>query len=121
MTGRDLSLPKAARLRTRPQYLAVQGDAKRRRGRHFTLLWRPNGLRQSRLGITVTRRVAGAVGRNRVKRLVREFFRHARAELPPGLDLVVVAAPGAPALSLAQVRQELWELCRNLSTPAPGA
>jgi ribonuclease P protein component len=121
MTGRVLSLPKAARLRTRPQYLAVQGDAKRRRSRHFTLLWRPNGLRQSRLGITVTRRVAGAVGRNRVKRLVREFFRHARAELPPGLDLVVVASPGAPTLSLAQVRQELWELCRNLSTMAPGA
>ena len=121
MTGRDFSLPKSARLRTRPQYLAVQGDAKRRRSRHFTLLWRPNGLPQSRLGITVTRRVSGAVGRNRVKRLVREVFRQFRAGLPPGLDLVVVAAPGAPALGLSQVRQELWELCKALSAPAPPA
>lgn len=119
MTGRDFSLPKSARLRTRPQYLAVQGDAKRRRSRHFTLLWRPNGLTQSRMGITVTRRVSGAVGRNRVKRLVRESFRHFRAQLPPGLDLVVVAAPGAPALGLSQVHQELWELCQSLTAPEP--
>ncbi|MBU4565780.1 MAG: ribonuclease P protein component [Desulfarculus sp.] len=121
MTGRDFSLPKSARLRTRPQYLAVQGDAKRRRSRHFTLLWRPNGQAQSRLGITVTRRVSGAVGRNRVKRLVREAFRHFRTQLPPGLDLVVVAAPGAPDLGLSQVRQELWELCQSLKTPDPPA
>lgn len=118
MPGRDFSLPKSARLRTRPQYLAVQGDARRRRSRHFTLLWRPNGLRQTRLGVTVTRRVAGAVGRNRVKRLVREVFRHIRPKLPPGLDLVVVAAPGSPVLSLSQVQQELWELCRTLTAPA---
>lgn len=117
----DFSLPKTARLRKRPQYLAVQTDARRRRSRHFVLLWRANGLADSRLGVTVTRRVAGAVGRNRVKRLVREVFRQSRAHLPPGLDLVVVASPGAPELGFAQVRQELWELWNPLSAPAPSA
>ncbi len=121
MTGGDYSLPKAARLRKRPQYLAVQAGARRRRSRHFTLLWRSNDLTTSRLGVTVTRRVAGAVGRNRVKRLVREVFRQSRGLLPPGLDLVVVAAPGAPELDFWQVRQELWELWNRLSSPAPPA
>ncbi|MBU1276458.1 MAG: ribonuclease P protein component [Proteobacteria bacterium] len=121
MPGRDFSLPKEARLRKRPQYLAVQGGAQRRRSRHFVLLWRANGLQTSRLGVTVTKRVAGAVGRNRVKRRVREAFRQSRTGLPPGLDLVVVAASGAPELSFSQVRQELWELWKHLSAPARSA
>jgi ribonuclease P protein component len=48
-----------------------------------------NGTAQSRLGISVSRRVGNAVHRNRWKRLIREAFRRQQAELPHGLDLVV--------------------------------
>jgi ribonuclease P protein component len=61
----------------------------------------PNGLPVTRLGLSVSRKVGGAVARNRVKRLVREAFRTSAAALPPGLDLVVVARPHEP-----------WELPR---------
>ena len=51
-----------------------------------------------RLGVSVGRKVGGAVQRNRVKRVLREAFWAAEAEFPPGDDYVVVARPEAAAL-----------------------
>ncbi|HET7395856.1 MAG TPA: ribonuclease P protein component [Gammaproteobacteria bacterium] len=61
----------------------------------------------ARLGITVAKKtVAGAVGRNRIKRAVRESFRQQRAALPT-LDIVVQAKPAAGHTSNAGLRQSL--------------
>jgi ribonuclease P protein component len=61
----------------------------------------------TRLGITVTRKVANAVGRNRIKRLVREWFRQRPYGLGP-CDLVVVAKRGiSTRLGLEEVRSDL--------------
>ena len=61
----------------------------------FTVIARPNGLGRARLGLAVGVRAAGnAVNRNRVKRVVREAFRHIHQELP-AVDLVVNARPAA--------------------------
>jgi ribonuclease P protein component len=49
-----------------------------------------NDLPYSRLGLSVSRKVGGAVVRNRWKRVLRDVFRRSRCELPPGLDLVVI-------------------------------
>lgn len=51
--------------------------------------------RSARLGITVTRKVGNAVRRNRIKRLIREWFRRRGSELGP-LDLVVIAKRDLP-------------------------
>jgi ribonuclease P protein component len=58
-------------------------------GRFMTLFVLSNSLEVSRLGITATRKLGGAVSRNRAKRRVREMFR--TMSIPDGLDLVVVA------------------------------
>ena len=69
------------------------------------------GRARPRIGITVSSKIANAVGRNRVKRWVREAFRAAQAELPP-VDLVVIARRGAPAMGLEGARRAM-EAARN--------
>jgi ribonuclease P protein component len=70
-----------------------------------------NGLSHARLGISVGRKkVRKATARNRIKRLVREAFRQNKAELPTGVDLVVV--PRSADLTFTQVRASLITLAR---------
>ncbi len=66
----------------------------------------------------MTRRLGSAVRRNRVKRLLREFFRRHKQQLPPG-DLVIMAKKGAAALNYQQVEEELGRLLlrRGKDTP----
>ena len=120
MPAADFGYPKTARLTKRSQYLAAQKQPGRLHGRRVLLLYHPNGLGLTRLGVTATRRVAGAVGRNRFKRLAREAFRQRRASLPVGWDLVVIAKNGAPSMTWAQLSQELGSLFDRLP-PAPDA
>jgi ribonuclease P protein component len=110
----DQSFPGDLRLTKRPQFISMNQQAQRTLSRHFVVQWRPNGLAYSRLGITVTKKVAGAVGRNRLKRLARAAFRTAGDSLPQGLDLVVIAKPRAAGLSGRAVIDELGRLWRSL-------
>ena len=48
-----------------------------------------------RLGMVVSRKIGSAVKRNAVKRWLREWFRSSTADLPRGVDLVVIAKRGA--------------------------
>jgi ribonuclease P protein component len=84
-----------------------------RRGRrvateHFLLfVFDREDAGETRLGITVTRKVGNAVRRNRIKRLVREWFRSQTAEVG-SCDLIVIAKRDFPeALKLASVQKDL--------------
>jgi ribonuclease P protein component len=77
--------------------------------RHFVLLVATSdGARKARLGLVASRRIGGAVARNRVKRLCRECFRWLADLLPDEIDLVVIAREGSDSMKLQEVRAE-WE------------
>jgi ribonuclease P protein component len=73
-----------------------------------------NDLEYPRIGLVVSRKVGGAVIRNRWKRLIREAFRTRREELPTGVDWVVLPRRGAePNLqaivqSMLDVMPRVW-------------
>ena len=81
-----------------------------------------------RLGLSVSRKVGGAVQRNRVKRLLREAFNAENHRLPAGLDVVVVARRDAHALAeteglsgVVRVLSALLEKAGARSEGAPDA
>lgn len=93
-------LRRGDRIRRRPEFQQVYDLGSRVHGRFMTVFIRARPDSQTRLGIAATRKIGGAVERNRAKRLVREVFR--RRANPPGLDIVVV--PRA-SLVTADVRE----------------
>lgn len=107
---------KADRLRRRRDYLRVQAEGRRLPARHFGVVLAPPETPSPRLGLVVSRRFGKAARRNRMKRLLREFFRRHKALLPPG-DLVIMAKKGAEHLSYRQLTEELGRL---LFSSAPG-
>ena len=95
------TLTRSERIRHRPEFLSVQRTGIRTRGRYLTLFVVPNGQDVTRLGVIATRRMGGAVHRNRSKRLVREIFRLNKRRR--GFDIVVLPHRGfsdAPFLVL---------------------
>jgi ribonuclease P protein component len=105
------------RLRTGAEFDAVFKQGRRLDGRLFLLVAAPNGRAFDRLGLAVSRRVGGAVGRNRARRLLRESFRRVDRPPGPGLDLVVVARAPLPGRGQAEVDRELRERVRRLPRP----
>ena len=116
-------------LRASAQFQVVFRDGRRLNGTCFRLhcLLPPSDapavdLRvatAARLGVTVSKRVdKRAVGRNRIRRQVREVFRAARAALPAG-DYVVLAQAVAARTDNAALRSELLSLFERARTLKP--
>jgi ribonuclease P protein component len=102
----------------RGDFVASSEFGERRTTRFFIVLLmdRKDGG-PTRLGITVTRKVGGAVRRNRIKRLAREWFRSRSREFG-SCDLVLIAKRDMPqSLRLGDVRRDLDERLALLGAP----
>jgi ribonuclease P protein component len=93
------------RIRKRSEYKAIYDRGQRIPSSNFVLFVMRNGTGRPRLGITVTRRVGGAVKRNRAKRLIREIFRRHKSELGD-VDIVVNGRPGLPEAEYRRLESE---------------
>ena len=97
----------AHRVRRGSEYKAIYAGGKRVRLRSATLFLMPAGGGDSRLGITVTRRIGNSVVRNRLKRRVREIFRRHRGSIRKDLLIVINVAPPAVSMPFAEFEREV--------------
>ncbi|MBI2384023.1 MAG: ribonuclease P protein component [Gammaproteobacteria bacterium] len=112
--------PPRARLRSPVDFEAALKSGARLNERLFTAAVHPNACGHARLGLAISKKAAPkAVARNRIKRQVRESFRHRFAELPP-LDIVIFARSGAAAAAKAEQRQVLERLWQRVAERHPG-
>lgn len=86
-------------IRRRSEFQRIYDRGSRFHSRFSTVFVLPNDLAHGRLGIAATKKLGGAVQRNRAKRLIREIFR--RNKLAAGFDVVVIPKPALLDASLA--------------------
>src|SRR5215510_3157980 len=105
--GQRSTFPKSARVLMRREFLSLQQRGKRLYSQHFVVISALAAGKQSRLGITATRRFGKAVVRNRMKRILREFFRRHQAQITPAQNILIIPKVGADTLDFVQVAEEL--------------
>ncbi len=110
------SFPKARRLTHRSQYERVKREGVTGRGEHLLLTVLPlENCGSWRAGFVTTRRLGGAVVRNRVRRYLREIVRRHQHELREGFWFVLVARHEATTATYSVLEHELLRLARRAS------
>ena len=95
------------RLRKRWQFQEVQRRGSRKRASCFLVLYVPSSNNQSRIGITVSKKVGNAVVRNHIKRWMREAARKEFHNLRGFWDIVLIAFPQAKNSNFSAIQEEL--------------
>jgi ribonuclease P protein component len=107
--------PRAVRIVRSSDYQAIYKTGFKIHSSHFVLFSRGNTLGHSRLGITASRKVGGAVVRNRAKRMFREIFRRLFNQIPNRFDMVINAKSNCHGVSYEDLRTEFLTAVKKLA------
>lgn len=118
---RSEALPKQRRLAKRPQFVRVYDTGRKQFSRYAVLFFAGNDLQNSRIGITVTKKVGKAHIRNRLKRWTREVYRKQREPLgldAQALDIVVNVKHGAVGATFDEYNRDLTRVLARVVSEA---
>ena len=113
---RDLRFPRSLRLRRTVDFERVRKEGTVRRGQFLSigvLAVHPDEL--ARAAFITSRRVGGAVARNRVRRRLREIFRHHQHEVVGSVWIVTIASPRAAHATYRALEDEWLRLAEHAS------
>jgi len=114
----SVRFPRQARVRARADFDRIFAQGRRAATPRLAVHWHATST-PARMGLAVSRKVdPHAVGRNRIKRVLREAFRHCRAQCAPG-DYVVVARPPAREATREQLQRHFLDLLQRLCALPP--
>jgi ribonuclease P protein component len=108
------ALPPARRIRRRGEFQRVFDAGRRAHGRHLTIIAAPAPGPDSRIGIVASKKLGGAVVRNRAKRLIREMFRTEASPRRPS-DLVIIPKASALQALTTEVFSDYRSTLRRLN------
>ncbi|MBM4214596.1 MAG: ribonuclease P protein component [Gammaproteobacteria bacterium] len=115
--------PPSRRVLRKSDFEIAYRDGRRLGNACFSLIVCPGSGRGPRLGLSIGARVIGnAVARNKLRRIIRESFRHAQHRLP-AVDLIVgarAAAREAPATRIRESLEALWQKVATTCAPSSG-
>jgi ribonuclease P protein component len=114
--SRRQCLTKADRLLERAEFVHLMTNATRFSDRYFIVFFEAGKKQGTRIGITASRKVGNAVTRNRIKRLVREFFRANRSVITRPVDIHVIAKKETAAGCSQTIFQSLEKIFRRIES-----
>jgi ribonuclease P protein component len=109
------SFKKEDRILTRAEFHELTRSGRKLENDCLIAFIKPGRLNRPRLGITVTRKVGKAAQRNRVKRLIREYFRLNRQHFNQNWDINIIAKKKAVDLSSEKALSFLQDLFEKIS------
>jgi len=107
---KNFCFPKKARLLKRGQYLKLSRQGKRVYTDCFIAIVLKETAQNNRIGITISKKVGNAVERNRIKRIIREYFRHNKEKISEPVDINIIARKGLTALSNRKIIEKIDKL-----------
>lgn len=110
------SLPKTVRLLKRAQFLKLSKEGNKVHTSYFIGAVLNTTAENNRIGITVSKKVGNAVARNRIKRIIREYFRYRKNDISGKKDINIIGKKGLASLSNSQILAELDRLFNRIET-----